>query len=78
MNINKEITKQDFNMDNYNGSLKMYDREPYNIDEYVDDIWDTILNYCETMRKRYLETNDERYYKELLRILPISYKNFNT
>ena len=45
------ITKDCFEMDDYNGSLKMYDREPYNIDDYVDDICDNIIDYCETLRK---------------------------
>lgn len=64
------ITLDRFEMDDYDGSLKVYDREPYNIDEYVDDIWDNIIDYCETLRKRYLETKDVRYWKELVRILP--------
>ena len=64
------ITRECFEMDDYDGSIKMYDREPYNIDEYVDDIWDNVIDYCETLRKRYLETKDVRYWKELIRILP--------
>ena len=64
------ITRECFEMDDYDGSLKMFDREPYNIDDYVDDMWDSVLDYCETLRKRYLETKDERYWKELIRILP--------
>lgn len=64
------ITRECFEMDDYDGSLKVYDREPYNIDDYVDDIWDNVIDYCETLRKRYLETKDVRYWKELVRILP--------
>ena len=67
------ITKECFEMDDYDGSLKVFDREPYNIDDYVDDIWDSIIDYCETLRKRYLETKDKRYWKELIRILPESW-----
>ncbi len=64
------ITKECFEMDDYDGSLKLYDREPYNIDDYVDDAWESIISCCETLRKRYLETKDKRYWKELIRILP--------
>ena len=64
------ITRECFEMGDYDGSLKLYDREPYNIDEYVDDMWDSIIGYCETLRKRYLETKDRKYWKELIRILP--------
>ena len=68
--MSKPITRECFEMDDYDGSLKLYDREPYNLDEYVEDMWDSIIDYCETLRKRYLETKDKRYWKELVRILP--------
>lgn len=64
------ITRECFEMGDYDGSLKLYDNEPYNLDTYVDDMWDSIIDYCETLRKRYLETKDIRYWKELIRILP--------
>ena len=72
------ITKDCFEMDDYVGSLKVYDKEPYNIDDYVDDIWDNIIDYCETLRKRYLETKDQKYWKELIRILPESWLQTRT
>ena len=74
----KPITKEDFEMDDYDGSLKVYDKEPYNIDDYVDDIWDSIIDYCETLRKRYIETKDKRYWKELIRLLPEGYLQTRT
>jgi len=67
---NTPITKECFEMDDYDGSLKLFDKEPYNLDEYVDDMWDSIVDYCETLRKKYLETKDMRYWKELIRVLP--------
>lgn len=67
------ITKECFEMDDYNGSLKLYDREPYNIDDHVDDMWDSLICHCETLRQRYLETKDMKYWKELIRMLPESW-----
>ena len=64
------ITKDCFEMDDYNGNLKLYDREPYNTDDYVDDMWESIICYCETLRQKYNETKDIKYWKELIRILP--------
>ena len=64
------ITRNCFEMDDFNETLKMYDQEPYNVDEYIPDMWDTIIDNCECLRKRYLETKDERYWKELIRMLP--------
>lgn len=72
------ITKECFEMDDYNGNLKLYDREPYNIDDYVDDMWESIICYCETLRQRYLETKDMKYWKELIRILPESWLQTRT
>lgn len=72
------ITKECFEMDDYNGNLKLYDREPYNIDDYVDDMWENIICYCETLRQRYLETKDMKYWKELIRILPESWLQTRT
>jgi len=72
------ITKECFEMDDYDGSLKVYDREPYNIDDYIDDIWESIICYCETLRQRYLETKDKRYWKELIRILPAGWLQTRT
>lgn len=67
------ITKECFEMDDFDGSLKMYDNEPWKVDDYTEDVWDSIIDYCETLRQRYLETKDERYWKELIRILPESW-----
>ena len=72
------ITKECFEMDDYEGGLLMYEREPYDLDAFTDDIWDNIINYCETLRKGYLETKDKRYWKELIRILPESWLQTRT
>ena len=66
----KPITIDCFEIDDFNHSLKVYDKEPYNIDTVIDDVWEDIICACETLRKRYLETNDKKYWKELVRILP--------
>ena len=62
------ITFDCFEMDDFE-NLRVYDNEPYNTDTFVTDIWDDIINYCETLRLRYNETKDKRYWKELIRIL---------
>ena len=51
-------------------NLRVYDNEPYNTDTFITDIWDDIIGYCETLRLRYNETKDKRYWKELIRVLP--------
>ena len=73
----KEITKDDFEMDDYVG-VKVFDREPYNPDDYSDEIWDYIIDVCETLRQRYIETKEMKYWKELIRLLPESYLQTRT
>lgn len=63
------ITFDCFEMDDFE-NLRVYDNEPYNIDTFITDIWDDIIGYCETLRLRYNETKDKKYWKELIRILP--------
>ena len=67
------ITIDCFDTDDYDGNLKVFDREPYNPDETLNECVDDIIDICETLRKRYLETNDKKYWKELIRWLPESW-----
>ena len=71
------ITLDCFEMDDYQ-NVKMYDREPYNLDQYTDDMWDSIVCYCETLRQLYLETKNIKYWKELIRVLPESWLQTRT
>ena len=58
------ITQDCFEMDDYDGNLL------YGIDDTIDEGWYRIIDICEKLRRRYLETRDIRYWKELIRILP--------
>ena len=40
------ITKECFEMDDYDPSLLVYNQEPYNIDSYLNDIWDEVIGHC--------------------------------
>lgn len=72
------ITIDCFETDDYNGGLLVYDKEPYNENFIVDDIWEEIINHCETLRERYLETKNIAYWKELVRLLPESWLQTRT
>lgn len=67
------ITMDCFETDDYIGSTKIYDREPYNEDATMNDVWKGLIEACETLRQRYNETHDKQYWKELVRILPESW-----
>lgn len=64
------INLESFETDDMVRDLVVYDKEPYGIDDTVYDVWCDVLNACETLRKRYVETKDKRYWKELIRIVP--------
>lgn len=64
------ITIDCFETDDLVRDLKVFDQEPYNYDTTIDGCWEDIICICETLRQRYNETKDKRYWKELIRILP--------
>lgn len=52
--------------------FEMDDFESVNVSslETTKDIWDIVIDYCEQLRRKYNETKDIRYWKELIRLLP--------
>ena len=62
------ITLDCFEIDDYEKDLFMYYEH-----SYVKNMVADIIKNCETLRKRYLETKDKRYWKELIRWLPESW-----
>lgn len=67
------ITKECFEMDDYDSTVKLYDMEPWSPNIYINEIWEDFIHDLETLRKRYNETKDVRYWKELIRLLPESW-----
>lgn len=67
----KEIELSDFSIDNV-----------YMNDDYVDislkDMFINVVADCEDLRKKYLETNDKRYWKGLIQLLPNAYNQKRT
>ena len=55
------------------------------IEEFNEEDWDAIstirvniINYCEFLRKRYLETKDKRIWRALIEILPSAWNQKRT
>ena len=63
------ITMDCFEMDDM-ANVTVYENQPYQPDETIEDMWNVIIDYCETLRQRYNETQDKAYWKELVRVLP--------
>lgn len=65
----KPITLDCFEIDDYDDSLLVgmtSTGDPYNVGVYTEDF----IDFLENLRLKYLETNDKRYWKELIRWLP--------
>ena len=72
------ITKDCFEMGDYEPELNPYEGNPLKPSITIDDIWDNFLVDCENLRRNYNETKDIRYWKELIRILPESWLQTRT
>ena len=69
--INTQITFDCFDMTDF---VKHFENDIFGSEIYMIDIWETQVSYLETLRKSYNKTKDERYFIELVRLLPNSYK----
>lgn len=55
--------------------FEMDDFEDVRIDMSIDNFWESyLIPSLEQLRQKYNETKDEQYWKELIRLLPNSYK----
>lgn len=70
----KPITLDCFEIDDYKGCELFLDDLSHSIDWDVRDI----IEFCEKLRQKYLETKDKRYWKELVRWLPESWLQTRT
>ena len=64
--VNTSITIDCFEMDNFENIV--------DDDITLSAIWFSIICDLEQLRKKYLKEKDERYFTELIRMLPNSYK----
>lgn len=64
------ITKNCFEISDFSPDLIVFDKQPYIPNDTVDICSNSIINICQALRKKYLETKDKRYWKELIRWLP--------
>ena len=66
------ITLKNIETDDYVNSLILYteDTEDGDLSYFTDDLAKELLRNLETLRIKYLETKDKKYWKELVRWLP--------
>ena len=68
------ITLECFETDDYNKGLILYENissdKEGTYDYFIDDFSKEIIKHLETLRLKYKETKDKKYWKELIRWLP--------
>lgn len=69
----KPIEMTDFSFDIYDDDLTMYGNA-WN----AENAFKSMVDDCEELRKRFLETGDKRYWRALIQFLPSSYKQKRT
>ena len=72
----KPITFDCFEMDDFCEDVLVFDPPEY--DGWIKSQAEHIIEICETLRQRYNETKDKRYWKELIRWLPESWLQTRT
>lgn len=74
----KPITLDCFEVDDLSkDNLHVINNEPLS-DTSLQNFYTGVIDYLETLRKKYLETKDIRYWKELIRWLPESWLQTRT
>lgn len=69
----RPITKECFSFDKELDDLIMYDREPYGIDNVYHESVEALICDLETLRIRYINTQDNKYWRALIQLLPSSW-----
>ncbi len=64
------ITKDCFEMGDFDENMMMYENDPHNPDTTMSEFWDMFINDLEYLRQKYNETKNQKYWKELVRLLP--------
>ena len=72
--ITKDLTSFSKDLNN----LVIYDNNPYDKQTTFGDIVQDICDKCETLRTKYIETKDKRYWRALIEILPESWNQKRT
>lgn len=72
------ITMECFECGDLVEDLLVYENEPYNENAIFGELFQHYIEILETLRQRYLETKDKRYWKELVRALPESWLQTRT
>lgn len=57
----------------HKGSSRDFEISDFTVDNPDDQIWDTIINYVNTLRKKYLETKDYTYFRQMRQLMPMGY-----
>lgn len=74
--MSKEFGREDFEFDDNEG-LPIFENDEYRNRSYGEYI-DSIIKMCNHLRNNYLDTEDKRYWRALVQILPNAYLQTRT
>ncbi len=64
------ITMDCFETGDMDPNFMIIKDSPHSLDMYLSEYWNMLITDLEHLRKKYNETKDQRYWKELIRLLP--------
>ena len=74
----RKIAIDDFSFDKELDNLILNNPKEYEYPFEFFEAIDDIILYCESLRKKYIETKDKRYWRALIQLLPESYNQTRT
>lgn len=79
----KPLEISDFSLDDfviYDDDFVIYDGDGnYIYDDYCfGEMFEDVMNHCEFLRQKYVETKDKKYWRALIQLLPSSYNQKRT
>jgi hypothetical protein len=57
----------------HKGSSRDFEISDFTVDNPYDQIWNTVISYVNTLRKKYLETKDYTYFRQMRQLMPMGY-----
>ncbi len=72
--MRQPFTKKMFSFDYEYMPITKNERHKYSFENVIDDI----LNICNLLREKYLETKDKRYWTALIQVLPSGFNQLST
>jgi hypothetical protein len=72
------VTRECFSFDGVDGSSDSPGQNGTGLNAFIGDSQNTIINICEGLRQKYLETKNKNYWRALIQLLPEAWNQMRT